>query len=119
VPGDTNSREWAKYPQQQSSPISLAGGGKYYIRALHKEADGNDNIAVAWGPALSQQVIDGVYLSPCCLDFRDFARFAVNWRLTNCNAGNSWCSGSDFNRNGSVLLDDLKLLVESWLEGIE
>jgi len=119
VPGDTNSREWTKYPQQQSSPISLAGGGKYYIRALHKEADGNDNIAVAWGPALSQQVIDGVYLSPCCLDFRDFAHFVAKWRLTNCNAGNSWCNGADFNRNGSVLLDDLKLLVESWLEGIE
>ena len=60
MPGWTNSREWTKYPEQQSSPISLAGGGKYYIEVLHKEADGNDNIAVAWGPGGSQQVIDGM-----------------------------------------------------------
>jgi hypothetical protein len=120
VPGDTNSREWTKYPQQQSVPISLATNGKYYIEVLHKEGTGNDNIAVAWqGPGLSQQVIDRLYLSPCCLDFRDFARFAVNWRLTNCNAGNSWCNGADFNHDGAVLLYDVRAFAESWLAGIE
>ena len=119
VAGDTNSRQWDKYSSQQSSPISLTAGGKYYIEVLQKAADGNDNVAVAWaGPALSQRVIDGLNLSPCCLDMRDFARFAVKWRLTNCNAGNSWCSGADFSRNGSVTLDDLGLFAESWLDGI-
>ena len=119
VAGDTNSRQWDKYGSQQSSPISLAKGGKYYIEVLHKEADGNDNIAVAWGDAPNQQVIDGVYLSPYCLDLRDYARFAVKWRLANCSAGNSWCSGADFSRDGYVLLDDLGLFAESWLDGVE
>ncbi len=119
VPGWTNSREWTKYPEQQSSPIPLVSGGKYYIEVLHKEASGNDNIAVAWGPNPIQEVIDGMLLSPCCLDFGDFSRFAAEWRLTSCNAGNSWCGGADFNRDGSVLLDDLKLFAESWLAGVE
>jgi hypothetical protein len=119
VAGDTNSRQWDKYGSQQSSPISLAKGGKYYIEVLHKAADGNDNIAVAWGPAGSQQVIDGIYLSPCCLDFRDYAHFAVNWRLTNCTADNSWCNGADFSRNGSVTLDDLRAFALSWLDGVK
>jgi len=119
VTGSTNSREWTKYPGQQSAPISLVGGGKYYIDILHKAGVGNDNVTVAWGNPNEQVVIDGVYLSPCCLDFRDFARLAAKWRLTNCNAGNSWCSGADFNRNGSVLFDDVKLFVESWLDGVE
>jgi hypothetical protein len=119
VSGGTNSREWTKYPEQQSLLISLAQGGKYYIEVLHKAGVGNDNLAVAWGLAGSQQVIDGIYLSPYCLDLRDFARFAVKWRLTNCNAGNSWCSGADFGRDGSVLLDDLKLFAENWLDGVK
>jgi hypothetical protein len=119
VPGDTNSREWTKYPEQQSSPISLAKGEKYYIEVLHKAGDGNDSIAVAWGDDPNQQVIDGRYLSPCCLDFTDFARFAARWRLTNCTAGNSWCDGADFYRDGFVLFNDLNAFIDSWLAGIE
>ena len=102
----------------QSSPISLAAGQKYYIEVLHKEGAGNDNISVSWqGPGISQQVIDGLYLSPCCLDFRDFSPFAVQWRLGGCNAGNYWCNGADFDRDGSVLISDLKLFAEGWLDG--
>jgi hypothetical protein len=104
----------------QSSPISLAASQKYYIEALHKEDTGNDNISVSWqGPGISQQVIDGIYLSPCCLDLRDFSRFAPQWRLTGCTAGNLWCNGADANRDGSVQITDLKLFVEEWLDGIE
>jgi hypothetical protein len=104
----------------QSSPISLAAGQKYYIEVLHKEDTGNDNISVSWqGPGIIQQVIDGIYLSPCCLDLRDFSRFAVQWRLSGCNAGNYWCNGADFNRDGSVLISDLKLFAESWLDSVE
>lgn len=61
----TVPRQWDRYPGQQSSLISLTAGQKYYIEVLHKENAGSDNIAVAWqGPGLSQQVIEGVYLSP-------------------------------------------------------
>ncbi len=48
VPGWTNSREWGKYTQQQSSAISLVAGQKYYIEALMKEGGGGDNLAVRW-----------------------------------------------------------------------
>jgi ELWxxDGT repeat protein len=44
----TNSREWNKYPSQQSASINLVAGRRYYIEALHKENSGNDNLAVGW-----------------------------------------------------------------------
>ncbi len=65
VPGWSSSRQWDKYAEQQSSAISLTGGNVYYIEALQKEGGGGDNLAVAWqGPGISQQVIDGDFLSP-------------------------------------------------------
>ncbi len=68
VDGWTESREWDKYPSQQSAAIHLEAGSRYYIEAVQKEGTGGDNLAVAWtrpgetpddnGP------IDGTYLSP-------------------------------------------------------
>jgi hypothetical protein len=60
-----------------------------------------------------------MYLSPCCLDLGIFADFAAEWGRADCAAGNGWCSGTDFNRDGFVLFEDLKAFVESWLVGIE
>ena len=48
VPGWTASREWTKYPEQQSASISLVAGQSYYIEALMKEGGGGDNLAVRW-----------------------------------------------------------------------
>lgn len=48
VIGATSIRQWNKYVTQQSAPISLVGGQRYYIEALHKEALGADHIAVGW-----------------------------------------------------------------------
>ncbi|TVR75419.1 MAG: T9SS C-terminal target domain-containing protein [Marinilabiliales bacterium] len=48
VPGWTQSREWDKYPEQQSVPVPLVEGRKYYIKALMKEHAGGDNLAVRW-----------------------------------------------------------------------
>jgi peptidoglycan/xylan/chitin deacetylase (PgdA/CDA1 family) len=119
VSGYTGSQEWNKYPEQQSSAISLVGGQRYYIEVLHKAGIGEDNIAVAWqGPNITQQVIDGLYLSPCCLKFGDFAGLGSQWGQSGCNAGNDWCSGFDFNRNGSVDLSDLKAFTVEWLNGL-
>ncbi len=66
VPGWTNPREWNKYSQQQSFPITLQKGQTYYIEALHKQENGFDNLAVAWQiPGGSgQTVIPGIYLTP-------------------------------------------------------
>lgn len=48
VPGATNVRQWDKYAAQQSAPIYLQAGYKYYIEALQKEANGNDHVEVGW-----------------------------------------------------------------------
>lgn len=48
VPGHTNPRQWEKYPSQQSSPIELQAGHRYYVEVLHKEGGGNDHISVGW-----------------------------------------------------------------------
>ncbi len=48
VPGWTSSREWTKYAEQQSAPITLAAGQRCYIEALQKEGSGGDNLAAGW-----------------------------------------------------------------------
>ncbi len=61
-----NSLEWTKYPSQKSVAITLLGGKKYYIEALHKEATGTDHLAVGWSlpNQTSISVIPGSSLSP-------------------------------------------------------
>jgi hypothetical protein len=44
----TYPNEWNKYTTQQSVPIHLESGKKYYIEALHKENAGADHLAVGW-----------------------------------------------------------------------
>jgi hypothetical protein len=46
--GSTNPREWTKFARQQSAPINLVAGQRYYIEALHKEHVGVDHMAVGW-----------------------------------------------------------------------
>lgn len=62
----TYSREYNKYPSQQSSPVSLTGGRKYYIEVLQKEHGGGDAVSVGWqlpGGTLERPV-PGCRLSP-------------------------------------------------------
>lgn len=95
VPSWTYPRQWDKYPSdQQSSPIYLTAGQKYYIEVLYKENFGSDNLAVAWeGPDIDRQVISGIYLSP-------------------------WWSGiyGDFTGDNIIDMYDLSELLELWLE---
>jgi hypothetical protein len=65
VPGHTNPRQWNKYPSQRSATVHLIGGYRYYIEALHKEANGNDHIAVGWQlpDGTSEMPIPGTRLS--------------------------------------------------------
>jgi uncharacterized repeat protein (TIGR01451 family) len=58
VPGWTSSRQWDKFPEQQSVPITLIQGQSYYIEALQKEDGGGDNLAVGW------QLPDGTFERP-------------------------------------------------------
>ncbi len=66
VPGWTNSREWTKFPQQQSAAIALVAGQKYFVEALQKEGGGGDNVAVGWQlpDATQERPVPGGRLSP-------------------------------------------------------
>jgi len=59
-------RQWNKHSSQQSAPITLEAGKKYYIEALHKEAWVNDNLAVGWRlpDGTLERPIAGSRLSP-------------------------------------------------------
>ncbi|MBN1766171.1 MAG: hypothetical protein JW860_12995 [Sedimentisphaerales bacterium] len=125
VPVWTNHLEWDRYSQQESSPISLTAGQKYYIEVLHKEYTGGDNIAVAWsGPGISQEVIDGEYLSPWLtglygdftdngtVDVADLAEFVDLWLLNNC----ALTSGIDLDGNCIVDMYEFSEMAQNWLE---
>ena len=67
----TSSREWMKEANQQSVPITLMAGQKYYVETRHKEGTGGDNIAVrwqlpggGWETADADAPIPGIRLSP-------------------------------------------------------
>ncbi len=78
VPGWTEPREWGKYPQQQSAPITLQEGQFYYIMALMKEHEGGDNLAIGWqlpGGALDRPV-SGEYL------FRGESELHLNFSIS-------------------------------------
>lgn len=64
APKWTGQRQWDKYPEQQSVPIRLNAGERYYVEVLHKEAGQKDNVAVAWeGPGIERTVIAGEHLA--------------------------------------------------------
>lgn len=61
----TYAREWDKYPEQKSKPISLKAGNQYYIEVVRMQGLAEGNLSVAWeGPGITRSVIKGKYLSP-------------------------------------------------------
>ena len=66
VTGATNARQWTKFASQQSPPINLIAGERYYIEALHKEGIGSDHMAVGWQlpDGTQERPIPGSRLSP-------------------------------------------------------
>ncbi len=48
VDGWTNSREWTREANQQSSAINLVAGKRYYLEAIMQQGGGGDNLAVQW-----------------------------------------------------------------------
>jgi PA14 domain-containing protein len=59
------SREWTFSPSQQSQPIRLEAGHRYYIEALHKQGSAGDGLAVAWqSPGTAREILPGRALSP-------------------------------------------------------
>ncbi len=89
VSGYTASRQWTKYPSQQSAPINLIEGHKYYIEALHKESTLGDNSAVGWqlpNGAL-ERPIPGTRLSPFAVPYTASISSPAN--NTSFNAGSN------------------------------
>ncbi|MBI3851370.1 MAG: FecR domain-containing protein [Verrucomicrobia bacterium] len=62
----TALHEWTRIPGQQTSPITLIAGRKYYVEVMQKQGTNReDHLAVAWqGPGRARQVIPGEFLSP-------------------------------------------------------
>jgi hypothetical protein len=54
----TGSESWTTYPSQQSAPVNLLGGVRYYLEALMQQGGGGDNLAVRW------QLPNGAYEQP-------------------------------------------------------
>ncbi len=65
-PSATGSREWTKHGSQQSKPIPLIAGQKYYIELRYKEHEGDDWGACGWKlpNGMMERPIAGVHLSP-------------------------------------------------------
>lgn len=65
TPDWTGPEVYDKYPEQATGPIALAAGERYYFEVLYKQADGKDNLFVAWErPGGGREVIDARYLAP-------------------------------------------------------
>jgi len=41
-------RQWRKNPTQESAPIKLEAGKKYFFEVIHKEGVGADHVSVGW-----------------------------------------------------------------------
>lgn len=58
VSGFTASRQWTKEPNQQSGPLTLEGGHRYYLEAVMQQSTGPENLTVRW------QLPDGRFEEP-------------------------------------------------------
>lgn len=70
-------------------------------------------------PVLTWQMPAADVTCPNGVDFRDFARFALDWRRDDCRAFDAYCYGSDLDESGSVDPRDLASFAESWLVGVD
>ncbi|MBI4660948.1 MAG: Ig-like domain-containing protein [Verrucomicrobia bacterium] len=68
--GAVGNRDFTVKPQQQSEPVSLERGKKYYFEVLHKEGTGAAHVAVGWRwpDGTLQRPIPGDRLMPFPVD---------------------------------------------------
>ncbi len=63
TPDWTGAEVYDKYPEQATGPLALEAGERYYFEVLYKQADGKDNLFVAWErPDGVREVISAEYL---------------------------------------------------------
>ncbi len=61
----TGFRTWDSFAFQQTSPVSMIQGEKYYIEVIHKENNADDHISLGWQrpDSIIEQPISGIYFS--------------------------------------------------------
>ncbi len=64
--GYSSWHQWNKYATQQSAPIYLEKGKRYYMEVLHKEGSGGDHIELGWQTpdGKIQQPMSSFYFQP-------------------------------------------------------
>lgn len=73
----TNPREWAKEPNQQSAPVRLQEGHRYYVEAIMQQGGGGDDLSVRW------QMPDGSFEEPLTAVSAAGTRLVPACSLTN------------------------------------
>lgn len=123
----TNPRQWTSYAGQQSSPVVLTAGHKYYIEIIHKENTGADHLAVAWqmNGTDNPQIIDGAFLKiwegrqpgdltlDSRVDLEDAAALSAIWQNQDCRMS----LVEDMNGDCWIQFDELQVLAGEWLFG--
>ena len=51
----------------------------------------------------------------CDVDFVDYSEWAARWNDDDCEVGNNWCGGADFNSDTVVDFKDLRYVALNWL----
>jgi hypothetical protein len=51
----------------------------------------------------------------CDIDFGDYSKWAAHWDEDDCETGNNWCDGADFNSDTVVNFIDLSFITLKWL----
>ena len=66
LPSHTSFHEWDRYDQQQSEPLHLEAGKRYFLEVVHTESWGGDHVAVAWSAKdlFERKILTGAFLSP-------------------------------------------------------
>ena len=121
----TDQYEWSKYAEQQSEPVILHAGRKYYIEVLQKEGLGDDSLALGWQSSRDNgpKVIQWQYLLPWQerlsgdasgdgkVDMVDTGLISTAWLDQSCDFE------LEMDVNGDCYIDikDLEYLVQNWL----
>ena len=70
--GETKMWEWGKFLTQQSAPVLLMQGEKYYLEVLQKEGTGGDHVEIAWqAPGGIREVIPSQVVDAYEVDAND------------------------------------------------
>jgi hypothetical protein len=87
----TAPRDWQHEANQQSAPIPLVAGRRYYIEAVHVAASGGDHLAVGWQlpDATLERPIPGARLSQWTDPYTNSARHNLVLTLATNATGTS------------------------------